>query len=46
MELTRVHPVGAEGPSFEEWESVIGQKAELMAGNHQVEAFQRISAVF
>jgi hypothetical protein len=34
------HPVGAEVPSFEEWESVIGEKAELMAGNHRVEAFK------
>lgn len=26
--------------SFEDWDSVIGGKAELMAGNHRVEAFK------
>jgi hypothetical protein len=32
--------VGAEVPSFEEWESVIGEKAELMVGNYWVEVFK------
>lgn len=27
-------------PSFEGWESVIGEKAELIAGHHRVEAFK------
>ncbi|KAF2133085.1 hypothetical protein P153DRAFT_253634, partial [Dothidotthia symphoricarpi CBS 119687] len=26
--------------SFEDWSSVVGEKAELMAGNHRVEAFK------
>lgn len=30
----------AELPSFNDWNSVIGEKAELMAGNHRVEAFK------
>jgi hypothetical protein len=34
------HPADAEVPSFEEWESVVGEKAELMAGNHRIEAFK------
>jgi len=27
-------------PSFEGWESIIGEKAELIAGHHRVEAFK------
>jgi hypothetical protein len=29
-----------ELPSFEDWDSVVGEKAELMAGNHRVEALK------
>ena len=29
-----------ELPSFEDWSSVIGEEAELMAGNHRVEALK------
>jgi hypothetical protein len=27
-------------PSFEEWNTIIGERAELMAGNYRVEAFK------
>ncbi|KAF2462913.1 uncharacterized protein BDR25DRAFT_247182 [Lindgomyces ingoldianus] len=30
-----------EWPSFEEWDMVVGEKAELMAGNHRVEALKK-----
>jgi hypothetical protein len=30
----------AELPSFEDWSGVVGEKAELLAGNHRVEAFK------
>jgi hypothetical protein len=30
----------SEWPSFEEWNTIIGERAELMAGNHRVEAFK------
>lgn len=29
-----------EFPSFEDWSSVVGEKAELVAGNHRVEALK------
>ncbi|KAF2462508.1 uncharacterized protein BDR25DRAFT_320678, partial [Lindgomyces ingoldianus] len=30
-----------EWPSFEDWDMVVGEKAELMAGNHRVEALKK-----
>ena len=31
---------GFEWPSFEDWSTVVGEKAELMAGHHRVEALK------
>jgi hypothetical protein len=36
----------AEFPSFEDWSSVVGEKAELMAGNHRVEALKEYLKYF
>jgi hypothetical protein len=35
-----------ELPSFEDWDSVVGEKAELMAGNHRVEALKEYLRCF
>lgn len=31
----------SEWPSFEDWDAIVGEKAELMAGNHRVEALKK-----
>jgi hypothetical protein len=33
-------------PSFEDWDSVVGEKAELIAGNHRVEALKEYLRCF